>query len=54
MKATEIKNKFIEQHPEFEEQIQDFYQLYLDEIEEGGSPSNELYLFEDSCKQLWE
>ena len=45
---------FIQQHPELSEDVQDLYILFLDNIEEGESPQNELDLFINSCNQLLE
>jgi hypothetical protein len=50
--VKEFKNKFIKDHPEFIEDVQSLYQLMLDEIEEGGSKENEIYLFMQSCEDL--
>jgi hypothetical protein len=45
---------FMQQHPELSEDVQDLYILFLDNIEEGESPQNELNLFINSCNQLLE
>jgi hypothetical protein len=39
-------------YPHLAEEMQDLFQLCMDEIEEGSSISNEIYLCEDSIKQL--
>jgi hypothetical protein len=48
---NEIKNQ-IEKHPNLKEEILDFYDLAITEIEEGASADNEIYLCLDSIKQL--
>jgi hypothetical protein len=45
---------FMQQHSELSEEVQDLYILFLDNIEEGESPQNELNLFINSCNQLLE
>ena len=44
----------ITKHPEHKEEILDFYDLCINEIEEGGSADNEIYLCRDSIEQLLE
>ena len=39
-------------HPELKPEILDFYQLCLDEIEEGGSPNHERELCHNSIEEL--
>lgn len=45
---------FMQQHSHLIEEVQDLYMLFLDNIEEGESPQNELDLFINSCNQLLE
>lgn len=45
-------NKQIVKYPLLKEEILDFYELAINEIEEGGSASHEIYLCEESIKQL--
>lgn len=44
----------ITKHPEHKEEMLDLYSLCIDEIAEGGSPDNEIYLCRDSIEQLIE
>ena len=50
--AIEFKVNFIKEHPELKDNVEDLFQLMLDEIEEGGSISHEIELFYASCKDL--
>lgn len=45
---------FIEQHDDLKEDVWGLYLLFLDNIEEGESPQNELQLFINACNQLLE
>ena len=44
----------ITKHPEHKEEMLDLFSLCIDEIEQGGSPDNEVYLCRDSIEQLLE
>jgi hypothetical protein len=44
----------ITKHPEYKEEILDYYDLCINEIEEGGSPTHEIELCRDSIEQLTE
>lgn len=44
----------ITKHPEYKEEILDYYDLCMDEIEEGGSPTHEIELCISSIEQLTE
>jgi hypothetical protein len=44
----------ITKHPEYKEEILDYYDLCMNEIEEGGSPTHEIELCRDSIEQLTE
>jgi len=46
------KNEFLKAYPELEEEINDFAQLALDEIEDGASSYNELSLFISEINNL--
>ena len=46
------RNEFLKAHPELSEDINDFAQLAIDEIEDGGSVENELSLFISEIKNL--
>jgi hypothetical protein len=51
----ELRNFIIEkcnQYPHLKDSIVDFYQLCLDEIEEGGSPSHERELCMSDVENL--
>lgn len=48
-----IKEK-ITKHPEHKSEILDLYMLCIEEIEQGESPDNEIYLCTDSINQLIE
>lgn len=48
---TFVREK-ISLHPNLKEGIMDYYQLCLDEIEEGGSESNEIHLCISSIDDL--
>lgn len=41
-------------HPEYESEIRDFYQLCLDEIEQGGSVEHEISLCRSDIEELIE
>lgn len=40
------------QHPSLRSEIRDLYRLCLDEIEEGASQTNEIYLCMESVNEL--
>jgi hypothetical protein len=44
----------ITKHPKHKQEILEFYDLCIVEIEEGESPDNEIYLCRDSIEQLLE
>ena len=44
--------EFIKNHPQFKAEVNDYYFLMLNEIEEGGSEANEVELFIGSCEDL--
>jgi hypothetical protein len=54
--TTEQLKKYVDEqiclHPEYKSEIMEFYQLCLDEIEEGGSVENECSLCESSIIEL--
>ena len=50
----EYVRESIKTHPELKSEILDLYQLCLDEVEEGASESNEVYLCVSSIEQLIE
>lgn len=53
-KLKEFIKDFIIKHPEHKGEALDLFQLCLDEIEQGGSPDNEISLCEESINQLLE
>jgi len=55
MELQQFKNYIKEQivkYPSLKEEILDFYQLAIDEIDEGGSVTHEIELCQESIKQL--
>ena len=48
-----IRN-YIKDYPELKGEILDYYQLAMDEIDEGGSPTNEMSLCISSINDLIE
>ena len=44
--------EFIKKHPQFKAEVNDYYFLMLNEIEEGGSEAHEVELFIGSCEDL--
>jgi hypothetical protein len=50
--AQAFAKEFIGKHPQHKEEVEDFLQLMIDEIEQGESPDNELRLFEGACEDL--
>jgi hypothetical protein len=44
----------ITKHPEHKEEILDYYDLCMDEIQEGGSPTHEIELCINSIEELTE
>lgn len=51
-KAISFKKDFITKHPHTKDDVEDFFQLMLDEIECGESPSNEYEHFIQACEDL--
>ena len=55
MNLQQFKNYIeeqIEKYPLLKEEILDLYELAINEIEEGGGASHEIYLCKESIKQL--
>lgn len=50
--AIQFKKEFIASHPLLKEEVNDYFQLMCDEIEEGGSTSNEVQIFISACNDL--
>jgi len=50
--VKQFKDQFIKEHPETKENVEDLFQLMLDEIEEGGSIFGEIQSFYSSCDEL--
>jgi hypothetical protein len=50
--AKQFAIEFIEKHPKFKTVVTDYYYLMLNEIEEGGSETNEVNIFVQSCEDL--
>jgi len=50
--AKEFSKDFLEKHHEHKEEVDDMFQLMVDEIEQGESPQNELELFCGACEDL--
>jgi hypothetical protein len=48
----EYYKKVIKEYPQHKEAIDDYYQLALDEIEEGNSPDNEFRLFVSEVESI--
>jgi len=46
------KNETIEKYPQHKEEINDFYELCLNEIEEGGSETHEIELCINDIEEL--
>lgn len=51
-RVLDFKKDFINKHPQLRDEVNDLFQLCLDEIEEGGSQDHEIYLFIGSCEDL--
>jgi hypothetical protein len=51
-RAIEFAKKFKKQNPLLEDQVADYLDLMLENIEEGESPQNELNLFIGACEDL--
>ena len=51
-RATSFAQEFTKANPELGLEIMDLYQLMIDEIDEGGSPSNEADHFISACEDL--
>jgi hypothetical protein len=49
---SEYVSEQVEKHPNLKTEIEDFYNLYLTEMEEGGSPENERLLCYNSIEEL--
>lgn len=50
--AKKFRQEFIAEHPQLKDDVNDLFQLMLDEIEEGASVDNEVILFIGSCGDL--
>ena len=51
-KAREFARDFVNKHPILAEEVHDYLDLMLENIEEGDSPQNELNLFIGACEDL--
>ena len=52
--ASEFGLEFIAKNPTYAADVNDLYKLMVTEIEEGGSPDEELESFKQSVEQLIE
>lgn len=52
--ASEFGLKFIAENPRYAADVNELYKLMITEIEEGGSPDEELESFKQSVEQLLE
>ena len=50
--AMDFLKEFIQQNPTLEDEARDMYQLFLDEVEDGGSIQHEYDLFVGACNDL--
>ena len=50
--AREFAKDFVNKHPIVAEEVHDYLDLMLENIEEGDSPQNELDLFIGACEDL--
>ena len=50
--ALQFRDEFLAKHPQHKSEVMGLYQLMLDEIDGGGSETNEVSLFINSCKEL--
>jgi len=50
--AKQFRDEFLAKHPQHKSEVMGLYQLMLDEIDEGGSETNEVSLFINSCEDL--
>lgn len=50
--AQSFAQDFIKKHSQLEEQVEGYFDLMSDNIEEGESPQNELQLFINACNDL--
>lgn len=51
--AQILKQKVIDKYPQLQEEIDDLYQLMLDEIDEGNSVTHECELFMSEVDTLY-
>jgi hypothetical protein len=51
-RAVDFGNEFMQKHPQFKQEVRDYFQLMKDEIEEGGSTEHEIELFIGACEDL--
>ena len=51
-RAIAFRTEFLANNPSLKEEVNDFFQLMKDEIEEGGSVDHEINLFIGSCEDL--
>jgi len=50
--ARKFAKDFVNKHPIVAEEVHDYLDLMLENIEEGDSPQNELDLFIGACEDL--
>jgi hypothetical protein len=54
-RAIDFKKEFLAKHPELKSEVDDYFQLMLDECEDDcSSVSHEIDLFIGSCEELLE
>ena len=51
-RAIDYRKEFIGKYPELKCEVDDYFQLMKDEIEEGGSTEHEIDLFIGACDDL--
>jgi len=50
--AIDFRHNFLQSHPHLSDEVDDLFQLMIDEIAQGESERNEIDLFISSCEDL--
>lgn len=52
LRAIDFKKEFLNVNPQLKDEVNDFFSLMIDEIDDGGSTEHEIDLFIGACEDL--
>jgi len=52
LRAINFKKEFLNVNPQLKDEVNDYFSLMIDEIDDGGSTEQEIDLFIGACEDL--